>query len=353
MPVFFVQGQGGTPLRNFVLGSAVAMFALTAAMLWRVNRLSHSAFARWYGLALLLVATGLLGVMIQSVHGSWLGWTGRAAQFLGGIYMLMAAIASVCESGVQGISLSEALRESEERFQAFMDNSPGIAWIKDEEGRHVYLSKSYERRFGVKLDDWRGKTDFELWPPEIAQIFRANDLVILRDGQTQQFVEETRNPDGTLSYWLNSKFLIRDTAGRKYVAGSGMDITERKRMEEALRVSEERWRTLMDHMPAPVQGYNSDGVVVYWNRASERLYGYTAAEAIGRNLGDLIIPPELQPHFRQALAASPHSKHPASSCPPARSSCCARTAVWCLSFPPTPWCASLVVNRCCSASTWI
>ena len=69
--------------------------------------------------------------------------------------MLMAAIASVRESPGHGISLAAALRESEDRFEAFMDNSPGIAWIKDQEGRHVYLSKAYERRFGVKLDDWR------------------------------------------------------------------------------------------------------------------------------------------------------------------------------------------------------
>jgi PAS domain S-box-containing protein len=303
-PIFFVQGQGGTPLRQFVLGSAASMFGITSAVLWWTNRPSPSAFVRWYGAALLLVATGLVGVMIQSVFGGVLGWIGRAAQYLGGVYMLVAAIASVRESGVQGISLSEALRESEERFQAFMDNSPGIAWIKDEEGRYVYLSTSYERRFGVTLDTWRGKIDFELWPPEIAQTFRANDLAVLRDGQPRQFVEEIRNADGTLSYWLNSKFLIRDAAGRKFIAGTGVDISERKRMEEALRASEQRWRALMDHVPMPVQGYNSDGVVTYWNRASERVYGYTSAEALGRNLGDLIIPPEVKPYFLHALSAS-------------------------------------------------
>ena len=53
----------------------------------------------------------------------------------------------------------EALRESEEWFRLFMDNSPTIAWVKDEQGRHVYLSKTYEDRFGVRLEDWQGKTD--------------------------------------------------------------------------------------------------------------------------------------------------------------------------------------------------
>ena len=59
----------------------------------------------------------------------------------------------------------EARLASEERFQAFMDNSPAIAWAKDEAGRHVYLSKTYEKRFGVRWEDWQGKTDFELVAP--------------------------------------------------------------------------------------------------------------------------------------------------------------------------------------------
>jgi len=127
------------------------------------------------------------------------------------------------------------LHAGEARFRAFMDNSPGIAWIKDEQGRYVYLSKSFERRFGVKLEEWRGKTDFELWPPETAQAFRDNDLAVLGDGQTRQVPEETCNPDGTTNYWWTFKFLIRDAAGRKYVAGSGVDITERKQAEEQIQ----------------------------------------------------------------------------------------------------------------------
>jgi PAS domain S-box-containing protein len=116
-----------------------------------------------------------------------------------------------------------------------MDNSPGIAWIKDEEGRHVYLSRSFEQRFGVKLDDWRGKTDFELWPLETAQTFRNSDLAVLGDGQTREVIEETRSPDGSPIHWWSFKFLIRDAAGRRYVAGSGVDITARKQSEEEVR----------------------------------------------------------------------------------------------------------------------
>ena len=123
-PVFFVQGHGGTPLRDFVLGSATVMFVFTTAILGLKNRRPFSAFVRWYGLALLLVATGLFGIMIESVHGSVLSWTGRAAaQYLGGAYMLIAAFASVRESHAWRISLEAALREERDFSAAVLDTA--------------------------------------------------------------------------------------------------------------------------------------------------------------------------------------------------------------------------------------
>jgi len=78
--------------------------------------------------------------------------------------------------------------------------------------------------------------------------------------------------------------------------------SEHKRTEEALKESEERFRNLMEYIPGvSVQGYDTEGTVFYWNKASEKVYGYTAEEAIGKNLGDLIIPPDVKPHFEKAL----------------------------------------------------
>jgi two-component system CheB/CheR fusion protein len=130
-----------------------------------------------------------------------------------------------------------ALRESEERFRTFMNNSPFIAWAKDEEGRHVYLNRVYEDRFGVRLDDWRGKTDVELWPPDVARTFRDNDLAVLASGNTVEVVEEATDREGVRREWWNFKFSFADASGRRYVGGVGLDVTERRRMEEALRAA--------------------------------------------------------------------------------------------------------------------
>lgn len=104
-PTFFVQGHGGTPFRHLVLGSAAAMFVLSAIVL-RPGHGAGKLFARWYALALLLFAAGMFGLMIQSVHGSALGWTARSAQWVGGIYLLVAAVAARRESPSYEVSLS-------------------------------------------------------------------------------------------------------------------------------------------------------------------------------------------------------------------------------------------------------
>lgn len=80
----------------------------------------------------------------------------------------------------------------------------------------------------------------------------------------------------------------RPEEGATFVA---MDITEHKRAEEAIRESERRFRKIFEEVEViAVQGYDKDRKVVYWNPASEQLYGYTRDEAMGNQLEDLIIP---------------------------------------------------------------
>ena len=187
--------------------------------------------------------------------------------------------------------IEQALRESEERFRLFMDNSPTIAWMKDEQGRHVYLSKTYEQRFGIRMEDWVGKTDAELWPAANAESFRKNDLVVLTSDHPIDVIEETKNPDGSICYWLDSKFTFRNAAGERFVAGIGLDITGRKQAEAALqdtRTALERernlLRTIMDGAKNSHLAYlDRDFKFVHANEAFAATCGYTPEGLIGIN----------------------------------------------------------------------
>ena len=140
----------------------------------------------------------------------------------------------------------KALTESEERFRAFMDNSPAIAWAKDEQGRHTYLNRAYEKRFSVRIEDLRGKTDFELWPQGTARDFRDDDLTVLASGRTHEMIRELADTDGVRSFWWVFKFPFQDTSGKRYVGGIGVDITERKKMEQQLKDHKEHLEKLVE-----------------------------------------------------------------------------------------------------------
>jgi PAS domain S-box-containing protein len=126
------------------------------------------------------------------------------------------------------------LRADEHRLRSFLENSAVAGWLKDEDGRYVFLSKNFQR-FGMGIEEWVGRTDFDFWPREVAETFRRNDLAVLKSGQNVEVVEEAVYPDGSRSWWLNHKFRLEGADGRHYVGGLGVDVTARTNAEELLR----------------------------------------------------------------------------------------------------------------------
>ncbi|MCE3223075.1 MAG: putative Sensor histidine kinase [Nitrospira sp.] len=135
-----------------------------------------------------------------------------------------------------------AFRQSEERFRLFMDQGPVIAWMKDEQGRHVYVNEVFTRRFQMRQEQCLGRTDFEMFPGEVARQLREHDRMILAEGAPKEFVEAAPDPDGTLRDWWVFKFPFQDHAHKRFVGGVAIDVTEQRRTEAALKVSEERLR---------------------------------------------------------------------------------------------------------------
>jgi PAS domain S-box-containing protein len=237
-PVFFASGTGGTTIRFITLGSAAVLFALTTAVLWRAYRTPRPAFVRWYGLALLLVATGLLGMMLESAPGDILSWTGRAAQGLGGVYMLVAAVASAREEGEWRASLSAALRGREDTYRMLFENmSDGFALYEllyDERGeptdwRVLEVNDAYERHTGVPRDQIVGRRISELFPAAVP-VYLPRFAAVVRTHVATSF-ETSAGPLGRCHH------VVTFPAGEHRFASLIEDITERKKAEEELRAS--------------------------------------------------------------------------------------------------------------------
>lgn len=135
----------------------------------------------------------------------------------------------------------EALRVSEDRFARFMRSLPGLAWIKDLEGRYVYANDSALRAFQQNAGEVYGFTDRDILPAETAREFMVNDRLALADPGGRQFVETLRSEDGTLHSSIVSKFPIPGRDGSPVgVGGIAIDITDRLRAEEELKEAHRR-----------------------------------------------------------------------------------------------------------------
>jgi PAS domain S-box-containing protein len=150
------------------------------------------------------------------------------------------------------------LRASEERFRAFMDNSPTRSWVKDEEGRFVFANRAVLRALGLTAEELIGKTDADLFPAAIAEANRRNDLAVLESGAAREFAEISQEADG-VHHLLSIKFPIRDAQGRLFVGGKGLDVTVQKRADEELRRSDDRFRRAADAAGALVYEVELDG----------------------------------------------------------------------------------------------
>jgi PAS domain S-box-containing protein len=129
----------------------------------------------------------------------------------------------------------EALRESEERFTTFMNNSPVVAWLKDPATwTFSYINNAFEEVFDITREAISKKTDFDLWPEEVARQLRENDLKVMSSDKTIQTFENVPLRDGTIHHWLVFKFPLRTPSGKLFLAGTAVDITKHKRAEEEI-----------------------------------------------------------------------------------------------------------------------
>ena len=180
------------------------------------------------------------------------------------------------------------LRKNQVRFAAFMRNLPGVAYIKDQAGRYVFMSEKAGSLLDRKASDWIGKNDAEMWPPEATARFGETDLKILQTGEPLQTIETTPHEDGP-RYWLVNKFSIRDeTAHSAVVAGVLVEITAWIRAEQAKEVSEQRFRILAETASDAIISADNKGAIIGWNKGACSIFGYGEGEVIGKPVSMLL-----------------------------------------------------------------
>ncbi|MHC1744466.1 MAG: PAS domain S-box protein [Syntrophobacteraceae bacterium] len=299
-PVFFIQGQGGTPFRQVTLCLTVGLFTLAAGMMLGIHRKKPSAFLYWYGLGLSLIALGLTGVMLQLSHGSVLGWTGRFAQFLGGAYLFTAAMATAREAGAWKLTLDAVEEAWRSEYLPGIRSSSPLRYAVRYGSALVVVGMAFVLR--LKLSAWFGG---EL-PPYIT-FYPAVMGVALLAGfgpglaatatamlAVDLWILPALNPSGVLAPIHRLSQVLFGCMG---LAMSGLaELYRRDRTkaaayerETALRESLARLATFAE---ASFEGIveSEQGRIMDCNDQLARILGYTVTELRGAAISDLVAP---------------------------------------------------------------
>ncbi|HEY9835264.1 MAG TPA: histidine kinase dimerization/phosphoacceptor domain -containing protein [Stenomitos sp.] len=133
--------------------------------------------------------------------------------------------------------VEQALRESETKLQAILDNAPAVIYLKDLQNRHLMVNRYFLDVFQITPEQCIGKTNIQFFPLDIAQQVETHDQDVLRSKKSCRYEEEILLNDGVHTYY-SVKFPLFDASGKPYaLCGISTDISDRKQAEEQIKAS--------------------------------------------------------------------------------------------------------------------
>jgi PAS domain S-box-containing protein len=161
------------------------------------------------------------------------------------------------------IRTEQALRESEAKYRTLVENIPQKIFMKDRESKYLSINENFARDLGIQPADIVGKTDYDFYPKDLAEHYRAVDLSILETGQTEE-LEEKLMQEGRETWIHAIKTPVRDENGEIVaVLGVFWDITSRKQAE----IEIQNLARFPSENPNPILRIARDGTLLYMNEA--------------------------------------------------------------------------------------
>jgi PAS domain S-box-containing protein len=185
-------------------------------------------------------------------------------------------------------SAEDQVRESEGRFQAFMNYLPVTAFIKDDQSTNLFVNQSMVDTFGAQ--DWIGKSVYAQFPKEAAEKMIKEDQQTIRNGYRKS-IETLQIKTGETRIFETYKFRIEREHKPPLLGGFAVDITDRKRADDVIRESEEKYRRIVETAEEGIWQTDEKPVpkTTYVNRRMAEMLGYTPVEMIGRDLTSFMM----------------------------------------------------------------
>ncbi len=293
------RGPTGTAIRTGKLVVARNIPTDPSLALWR-----EDALRRGYASSIALPIT-----LNDSVLGALTMYAEVPDAFDSTEMQLLTELTDDLAYGIQALRTRAERKRAEDKLieerrllHTIMDNVPDMIYFKDRESHFTRLNVKLAA--GLNLTDPAqavGKTDFDFFPADQAQIFYADEQEIIRTGQPLVGEEEKIVwASGEVTWVSTTKMPQRDPKGKIIgTFGVSRDITERKRTEEALIEEKHLLDTLMDYLPDLIYFKDREGHFTQVNRALARQYGLSGpSQAVGTTDFDFFSPENAQGFYR-------------------------------------------------------
>lgn len=186
-----------------------------------------------------------------------------------------------------------------------LDNTSSVIYAKDLDFRYLFVNRQFENLFHVTRADSLGKTDFDVFPEDLAEKFRANDRIVLESGETLQCEEVAPHDDGPHHYF-SVKFPLRNELGSIYgIAGISTDVTDQLKTKRDLAWLEYRQHLILDSVADGICGLDSTGRIAFLNPAAERMLDFTTDDLVGECHSKIVLPAKTNGYHSQGVEHLP------------------------------------------------